>query len=209
VHHRVKNNLHTVICLLESQARYLEEDALRAIESSQNRIYAMSLIHQKLYQSDDIGTIDLDIYLRELASYLSDSFGSPANIRLHLMLEKVKLSLAQAIPLGLIVNEAVTNSFKYAFPNKRSGKITITLDRTDSNIELIIADNGIGMHTVSNGNLPKSLGLDLIRGLTTELEGAVFFEDGNGTRIKVVFPVEPLHGSAATKIFHPVHAQEA
>jgi two-component sensor histidine kinase len=195
VHHRVKNNLHTVMCLLQSQARYLEEDALRAIESSQNRIYAMSLIHQKIYQSDDIKTIDLDIYLRELASYLSDSFGSPSNIRIHLLLEKIKLSLSQAIPLGLIVNEAVTNAFKYAFPNEQPGKITIEVKQIDSNIEFIIADNGIGMHTVSNDNLPKSFGLDLIRGLTSELEGRISFENDNGTKIKVLFPIDLLHGS--------------
>ena len=208
VHHRVKNNLHTVICLLESQARYLEKDALRAIESSQNRIYAMSLIHQKLYQSDNLGTIDLDSYIRELANYLSDSFGSPESIRIHLLLEKVKLNLSQAIPLGLIVNEAVTNAFKYAFPNKRCGKITIELKQINNNIKLIIADNGIGMGCLGNDNLPKSLGLDLMRGLTSELEGSIRFEDDNGTRIKVVFPIMHLSASPDLQLFHPANSQE-
>jgi len=174
-----------VVCLLKSQAGYLKEDALRAIESSQNRIYAMSLIHQKLYQSDDIGTIDLDIYLRELVSYLTDSFGSPANISIRLQLEKIKLSLAQAIPLGLIINEAVTNAFKYAFPDDRSGNITIELKQKGNHIELVIADNGIGMLNLRNDDLPKSFGLHLIQGLTTELEGSIRFENDNGTKMSI------------------------
>jgi two-component sensor histidine kinase len=210
VHHRVKNNLHTVICLLESQARYLEEDALRAIESSQNRIFAMSLIHQKLYQSDDIGTIDIDNYLRELTNYLSDSFGSPANISIQLQLEKVKLNLSQAIPLGLIVNEAITNSFKYAFPNKCAGKITIELKQTDNHIRLIIADNGIGMRLAGNDNLPKSLGLDLMRGLTSELQGRIRIENDKGTRINLFFPMEHLNSSPETDThsFHIVNSHD-
>ncbi len=208
VHHRVKNNLHTVICLLESQARYLEEDALRAIESSQNRIYAMSLIHQKLYQSDDIGTIDLSSYLRELTCYLSDSFGSPANVSIHLGIEEVNLNLSQAIPLGLIINEAVTNAFKYAFPSKHSGKITIELKKTNNNIEVTIADNGIGMRNVNNGSPPKSLGLDLIRGLTLELQGRILFENDNGTRIKFSFPIEHLNSSAESHLFHRVNSND-
>lgn len=206
VHHRVKNNLHTVICLLESQARYLEEDALRAIESSQNRIYAMSLIHQKLYQSDDIGTIDVNNYLKELTAYLSDSFGSPANVSMQLSLEEVRLSLSQAIPLGLIINEAVTNAFKYAFPDRRSGRIMIELKQTAGYIRLLIADSGIGMHPVNNDNLPKSLGLDLMRGLALELQGRVVFENDNGTRIKVIFPIEPLNGLQDTHSFHRVNS---
>ncbi|RFM26260.1 histidine kinase dimerization/phosphoacceptor domain -containing protein [Deminuibacter soli] len=205
VHHRVKNNLHTVICLLESQARYLEEDALRAIESSQNRIYAMSLIHQKLYQSDDIGTIDLKNYLNELTSYLSDSFGSPMHIGMYLQVDEVKLNLSQAIPLGLIINEAVTNAFKYAFPDKRPGKITIDLKQADNHIKLLISDNGIGMRNSSNGSLPKSLGLDLMRGLTMELQGRIFFENDNGTRVKVIFPIEALSVAVDTTDTHVFH----
>lgn len=192
IHHRVKNNLHTVICLLESQAAYLEEDALRAIESSQNRIYAMSLIHQKLYQSDDIKTINMDTYLEEFTRYLSDSFGSPGNIRIYLAVDKIKLAVAQAIPLGLIINEAVTNAFKYAFPNRAHGSITIELMEKDECVTLIIADTGIGMAYGTGDVIPNSLGLDLMRGLTTELNGTIRFENDNGTRITVTFPLENL-----------------
>ena len=190
VHHRVKNNLHTVICLLESQAKFLENDALKAIETSQHRIYAMSLIHQKLYQSENIGDINIGNYLKELTRYLSESFGSPSNIRLQLLVEEVKLYLPQAIPLGLIINEAITNTFKYAFPNKRVGKITLELKQTGETIRVIIADNGIGMRLVDNGSPSMSLGLDLMRGLTEELQGDILFENNEGTKITVSFPIE-------------------
>ncbi len=208
VHHRVKNNLHTVICLLESQARYLEEDALRAIESSQNRIFAMSLIHQKLYQSDDIGAIEVDVYITELTNYLSESFGAPANVVIHLQLEKVMLNLSQAIPLGLIINEALTNALKYAFPNRRNGEITIELRKSGNDIQLLIADNGIGMPRPGKSGLPRSLGLDLIRGLTSELQGSVHFESDMGTRILVYFPVEDIGSALETTLFHGVNSRD-
>jgi len=188
VHHRVKNNLHTVMGLLRSQARFLEKDALKAIEASEHRIYAMSLIHQRLYQSDNIGDIDAPIYLRELTSYLSESFGSPANIRLQLEVDDIRLKLPQAIPLSLIINEAITNAFKYAFPNKRTGKIMLELRRAGECISAIISDDGIGMPAVDIARPSKSLGLSLMRGLTGDLEGDIRFDNDSGTRITVVFP---------------------
>ncbi|WP_431209483.1 sensor histidine kinase [Puia sp. P3] len=188
VHHRVKNNLHTVMGLLRSRARFLEKDALAAIEASEHRIYAMSLIHQRLYQTDNIGDIDSPVYLRELTSYLSESFGSPANIRLQLSIDDIRLKLSQAIPLSLIINEAITNAFKYAFPNKRTGKIMLELRRAGESISAIISDDGIGMPAVDIARPSKSLGLSLMRGLTGDLEGDIRFENDAGTRITVVFP---------------------
>ncbi|WP_431215901.1 sensor histidine kinase [Puia sp. P3] len=121
VHHRVKNNLHSIICLLESQARHLQNDALKAIEISQHRIYAMSLIHQKLYQSSDLKAIDMAAYLSDFTRYLQDSFDNTGQINFSLDVQPVRLDVAQAVPLALIVNEAVTNSIKYAFPAGRKG----------------------------------------------------------------------------------------
>jgi two-component sensor histidine kinase len=199
VHHRVKNNLHTVICLLESQARYLEEDALRAIENSQHRIYAMSLIHQKLYQSDNIGNIDMSVYLKELCSYLADSFGNPNHVKVQLMVENVYLNLSQAIPLGLIINEAITNSFKYAFPDKSRGTIILELKKIDDHIAVVIADNGIGMGPIDQAAASKSLGLELMRGLIADLEGEIHFDTDGGTRITLLFPQEQaLHENKMT-----------
>jgi two-component system, sensor histidine kinase PdtaS len=201
VHHRVKNNLHTVICLLESQEIYLENDALEAIEICQRRIYAMSLIHQKLYQSEDIEMVDMCLYIKEFVQYLADSFGPPANIRIRSAVQPANLGISQAIPLGLILNEAVTNAFKYAFPNNKSGEIFIGLKQAGKNMELLIADNGIGIqHQVEEGEPPNSLGIELMRGLTRDLKGNITFDTGTGTSIAVIFEVDSLDGARRMEI---------
>jgi two-component sensor histidine kinase len=193
VHHRVKNNLHTVICLLESQAVYLENDALKAIENSQHRIYAMSLIHQKLYQSDDIKTIDMSVYIPELVQSLEDGFGTVNQIRFNLKIDQINLDISHAIPLGLIINEAVTNSLKYAFPHNREGEISISMIDNGKQIKLELADNGIGMQPVNPAAEPESLGLQLIKGLSEDIDAAVSFDNDNGTRITIVFKPDALN----------------
>ena len=192
VHHRVKNNLHTVISLLESQAEHLENDALEAIESSQHRIYAMSLIHQKIYQSDDIKTIDMANYLPEFIRYLMDSFGRPANIRIRLDLAAIRFGVSQAIPVALIINEAVTNAIKYAFPEGRPGEIVIGLHAVGEQIELSVADNGIGMDPALLHAELNTLGIELIKGLSMEIEGRIAIETDKGTRITVLFDAEAV-----------------
>jgi two-component system, sensor histidine kinase PdtaS len=195
VHHRVKNNLHTVICLLKSQAMYLEDDALKAIEVSRHRIYAMSLIHQKIYQSEDIRTVDMDNYLPEFIRYLRDSFGDPNNIRFQLNIGPVRLNVAQAIPIALIVNEAVTNAIKYAFPDRRSGTITILLQQLEGNMKLTVSDNGVGMDEVLLDIELNSLGIQLMKGLAREINGAIAFDIDRGTRISLIFSADPLSES--------------
>ncbi|AYL95367.1 sensor histidine kinase [Mucilaginibacter celer] len=198
VHHRVKNNLHTVICLLESQAVYLENDALKAIENSQHRIYAMSLIHQKLYQSEDIKTIDMGIYLPEFIGYLKDSFGTGSQILFELNIEPIKLGVSYAVPLSLIINEAVTNALKYAFPDNRAGKITVYMYRTGLIIRLIIADNGVGISPAKIESPSNSLGLKLLRGLTEDIQGTIGITNDNGTRILIEFEIDTVMNSLAS-----------
>jgi len=201
VHHRVKNNLHTVICLLESQELYLEDDALEAIEICQRRIYAMSLIHQKLYQSEDIEMVDMSLYIKEFVQYLADSFGTPSNISIRSIVEPTTLGIAQAIPSGLILNEAVTNAFKYAFPDNKPGEIFIGLAKTGKNMELIIEDNGVGIqHLAEETEPPRSLGIELMKGLSNDLKGNISFDTGAGTRISVIFPLDSLDGAGITEI---------
>jgi len=193
VHHRVKNNLHTVICLLESQARYLENDALKAIENSQHRIYAMSLIHQKLYQSDDIKTIDMVEYIPELVNALEEGFDTSDRIKFNLKVDPVNLNISHAIPLGLIINEAVTNSIKYAFPNNRKGEIFISMRNDSGRIKLELADNGIGMPQIDRETEPESLGLRLMKGLSEDIDADISFEVDNGTRIILTFGYDALN----------------
>jgi two-component sensor histidine kinase len=196
VHHRVKNNLYTVICLLESQATYLENDALLAVQNSGHRIYAMSLIHQKLYQTEDIGVIDMKSYITEFAYYLKDSFGSPSNIRIGLEIEPLSVAVAHAIPLGLIINESVTNAFKYAFPGGRDGLISVRLFRTGRKIVLTIADDGKGFDYKPDDSGRNSFGMGLMEGLTREIRGTFSLDSTKGTTITVSFEMDMLDTAA-------------
>jgi two-component sensor histidine kinase len=190
VHHRVKNNLHTVFCLLESQTQYLQGDALTAVESSQRRIYAMSLLHQRLYQSKDIQIIDMTVYLPELLTYLKDSFGSPDHIIFSKSIAAVKLSVSQAIPLALIINEAATNAIKYAFPKDRPGTLSVSLDQENLLVTLVIEDNGVGIPKDTDFKNLNSMGLELMRGLSSDLQGDIRFIMEKGTKVVVTFTLE-------------------
>ena len=186
IHHRVKNNLHTVMSLLESQSAYLENDALEAVRNSQHRIFAMSLIHQKLYQTDDVKTINMAQYIPELINYLSDSFDTRSNIQFNLNIENIEFGVSEAVPLGLIINEAITNSLKYAFKNVPVGQISISLQETGPEIyELTMQDNGIGLPDDFELKNVKSLGIKLIKGLTGQLEADLRIENNKGTKITI------------------------
>lgn len=192
IHHRVKNNLQTVISLLNSQSAYLENDmALSAIKNSQHRIHSMSLIHQKLYNSENISTINMPNYIKELVEYLRDSFSLGQRIRFELKIDPLELDVAQAVPLGLILNESITNSIKYAFPEDRTGMIYVTLEATSENKYLLtIADNGIGFDANIDAKKINSFGLSLIKGLSDDLEATFSMENKNGTIFKIEFSKE-------------------
>lgn len=196
IHHRVKNNLQTVISLLNSQSAYLDNDmALSAIKNSQHRIHSMSLIHQKLYNSENISTINMPNYIKELVEYLRESFSLGQRIRFEVKIDPLELDVAHAVPLGLILNEAITNSIKYAFPEDRTGMIFITLEtKAENQYILTIADNGIGFDANLNNKKVNSFGMSLIKGLTDDLEGKLTMENNNGTILKIEFSQEfPLN----------------
>jgi len=186
IHHRVKNNLHTIVSLLESQSAYLGDDALTAVRDSQHRVYAMSLIHQKLYLSEDVTTVNMDIYVKELVSYLQESFDISQRVRFIVDTNNISLDAGTAIPLGLILNEAITNAIKYAFPD-RTGLITVNLGRTRDLFELTIHDDGIGLPPDFDMAKSKTLGMRLMKGLTKELSGTFGFKAGSGTTVSVMF----------------------
>ncbi|MCG2615748.1 ATP-binding protein [Terrimonas sp. NA20] len=196
VHHRVKNNLHTIICLLESQATFLQNDALKAIENSQHRVYAMSLIHQKLYQTDNLQSIAMHQYLPEFICYLKDSFDLSQGIVFELNIDPVELEPSKAIPVALILNEAVTNSIKYAFPGSRKGKIRISLRLNQEEVELVVSDNGIGIPNDIKERKLNSLGVELIKGLSEDLNGKIEFENADGTKITLTFRFDSPEGPA-------------
>lgn len=189
IHHRVKNNLQIVISLLNSQSAYLNnEDALNAIRNSQHRMYAMSLIHQKLYQSDNLATIDMQWYICELAGYMQASFDTGQQIRFAIDTTPLQLDVAQAVPLGLILNEAISNAIKYAFPDKRKGLINISLQPLyDGHFQLSITDNGVGLPANFNVHESQSLGMSLMRGLADQVDGTLTIIARDGLSIHITF----------------------
>jgi two-component system, sensor histidine kinase PdtaS len=199
IHHRVKNNFHIVASLLEIQSSYLKnKEALSAIKESQHRIHSMSIIHQKLYQSETLSTIHMPEYIYELVEYLRESFAIRENIGFSLQIEKIELNHASAITLGLILNEAITNAIKYAFTEKDGGQISISLKHIfDSQLLLSIADNGGGLPTDFKTKIGASMGMELLQGLTDDLGGTFQIETNEGTHIKVIFNYIPI---AAEKV---------
>ncbi|MEO8415745.1 MAG: sensor histidine kinase [Ginsengibacter sp.] len=189
VHHRVKNNLQTVVSLLELQSENLKDEALSAIHESQNRIYAMSLIHQKLYQTDKIASINMQPYLRELSNHLQSFYNPERKINFDMQVAPIELDVSQAIPVGLIVNEAVTNSIKYAFNQSVSfPEVSIILvQNKKQDLKLIIADNGTGLPFSFNTNDTSGLGFKLMKALAEDIEGKLTIELKEGTVIKVIF----------------------
>jgi two-component sensor histidine kinase len=189
IHHRVKNNLHMIVGLLASQSEFLKnEEAVQAINISQNRIQAMSLIHQKLYQSENLSIIDMPSYLFELTEYLKDSFEIRKTIRFVLDIDSFNLPLSHSIPIGLIFNEAVTNAIKYAFPNGEKGIINISLKTSDNQkYTLIIQDNGIGLPADFDPYNNPSLGVKLMHGLSADIDGKFLITNADGTKITLEF----------------------
>ena len=201
VHHRVKNNLQVVMSLLNSQAACLQDDnALSAIRESQQRVYAISLIHQNLYKSDNIARIEMPAYVREVVEYLIDSFEAGDHVRYRAAVVPVGIDLAVAVPLGLIINEAVTNSLKYAFPGGRPGLIAVTLAAADDeHFLLTVTDNGVGVAQDFDFSGCRTLGMILMKGLSRQLKGTFEVERTNGLTIRVLFANSTSTHSYATQ----------
>ncbi|MBS0030753.1 tetratricopeptide repeat-containing sensor histidine kinase [Chitinophaga hostae] len=190
IHHRVKNNLQIIISLLNTQSQYLDNaDAIAAIKNSQHRMYAMSLIHQRLYHTDNLGAINMDWYIRELTGFMQESFDSGPRISFSINSDVMLLDVVQAVPLGLMLNEAVSNAIKYAFPGNRKGAVTITCKKDEAQYcSLIIADNGIGLPDNFVPEESRSLGMSLMKGLAEQLEGSFNIKSGPaGVSIQVLF----------------------
>ena len=189
IHHRVKNNLQIVISLLNTQSAYLHnEDALDAIRKSQQRMYAISLIHQKLYQSDNLAEIDMKWYIKELVDYMKDCYGTGHRILFVLKSDNIRLDVAQAVPLGLILNEGITNAIKHAFPEDHKGMVEISFNHIlDNNCKLRIKDNGIGLPLEFEAEARDSLGMNLINGLTEQLNGEIHMWNDDGLILEIIF----------------------
>ena len=190
MHHRVKNNLYLISSLLESQSAYLHDDALYEIQKSQHRVEAISLIHQKLFLNGQLADVEMSTYLWEIVSSLRDSLVTNEDLVFRLDLDPIQMDVSKAVPLGLIVNEAVTNAVKHAFPHNRAGKIDIALKQgLPGEYNLCIKDNGVGLPADYDAGQSKSLGISLIEGLSRALQAGlrIHSDPGAGTTIEVVF----------------------
>lgn len=192
IHHRVKNNLAVITGLLELQAyNTSSEEATDVLKVSQMRVNSIALIHEKLYQNEDLSEISFDRYLEQLTDVIVSSLkSSQTDVEINIDAAPIKLTVNQAIPCGLILNEIITNAHKHAFPDQSQGTIDISLTQQGKNITLKIADDGIGIPDKTSLDNPTSLGLKLIRTLTKQLKGTANFSNGTGTRFTLQFELE-------------------
>ena len=192
IHHRVKNNLQTIYSLLSLQSRYIkDEQALEVFKSGQERIRAMALIHEKLYQPGDLSNIDFREYINNLVKFLFDSYHlNPGQVQLKMQIEDVFFSIGSAIPLGLTINELVSNSLKHAFPDNRKGELRVDLGKSkdkEYDYTLIIGDNGIGYPGDLDFRTSDTLGMVLVNLLVKQLHGVIDLERKGGTTFTIKF----------------------
>lgn len=195
VHHRVKNNLQVISSLLNLQSSHAEDPRVREILSeSQNRVRAMALTHQLLYERKDFSRMDLGDYLDRLSQLLRGAHrGSPGrtDLRFEHAATPVYLDLERAIPCGLLVNELVTNAFKHAFPPPHQGEITIALTADGDQVTLTVRDDGVGLPSDFDLSSVKSLGLQLVPLLVEQLQGSLQIEPDAGAHYRITFPAAP------------------
>jgi two-component sensor histidine kinase len=193
IHHRVKNNLQIVSSLLNLQSRTLENESARlAIRDGQNRVKSMALIHQNLYRSDSLTSMDVREYVSKLSENLYHSYNiSPGQIKLSNEVESFQMDVEILVPLGLILNELVSNSLKHAFPDGRTGEVKVALYKKDNNYHMEVSDNGIGMDQEANAEKKQdSFGLRMIHAFCDKLKANLSFINQEGTRVELSIPVK-------------------
>jgi two-component sensor histidine kinase len=197
IHHRVKNNLQVISSLLHVQSKYVKDpETLKMFQESRHRVRSMALVHERLYQTEDLSRVDLREYVRSLTSYLIRSYGAASNlIKLHVDVADVSLGIDMSIPCGLILNELVSNSLKHAFPGGRTGQIWIEFRQTpDGWFTLTVRDDGIGIPAGWDLRNSESLGLQLVKTLVDQLEGTISLDIDRGTEFKISFAGTDLNG---------------
>ncbi|MBI4986155.1 MAG: PAS domain S-box protein [Rhodocyclales bacterium] len=197
IHHRVKNNLQVISSLINLQANNTDDPRLREVlNESLNRVKAMALTHQLLYERKDYSSIDLGEYLGRLTQLLLSAYrlkGGSVELELVLPADKVQLDMERSIPCGLVVNELVTNSFKHGFPDGRNGRITVELKAaTADEIVLRVSDDGVGLPPDFNIDNARSLGLQLVPLLVDQLLGTLAIGRAPGAHFSVRFPRNPV-----------------
>jgi len=190
IHHRIKNNMQVISSLLWLQASSDGDEHIKnALNECLGRVQTMAFVHETLYGSDSLAVIDFKAYISKLANQIFRSYGtSNDRVKLEVDAENMKLGIEKATPLGLIANELVTNSLKYAFPESRSGEIVIRIRSVEQDItEFVFSDNGVGIPEGLDWRNTKSLGLRLVIILANQLDGTVSLDRRKGTHFTVRF----------------------
>jgi PAS domain S-box-containing protein len=192
VHHRVKNNMQVITSLLRLQSKIIrDEQVLSVFQDSQNRVKSMALIHETLYQSDDLSRINFAEYLKKLVAHVSRSYRTrPEAVKINIQVDDVSLPIDTAVPCGLIINELASNSLKYAFPADTQGEVNITFGRTEAHYVLRVSDTGVGLPDDFDPEKGKSLGMKLVRMLTAQMRGELEYRNSVGTTFEIKFPEE-------------------
>lgn len=191
IHHRVKNNLQVICSLLHLQTQASPDEKITEImQDSQNRVKSMALVHENLYRSQDLSKISLKNYVQELTNNLLRSYRSKVSqIQINVAIASIYLDIDTAIPCGLIINELVSNSLKYAFPNQDNGEIKVEVTyNPEKSISLIIADNGLGLPPEVNVEQTQTLGLKMVKALTRQISGTLTVNRDAGTSFNIHFP---------------------
>jgi two-component sensor histidine kinase len=193
IHHRVKNNLQIVASMLSLQAGYATDPkTLIGFQESEERIRSMALIHEMLYQSESMATVDMADYVRTLAGTLMRSYSVNGKVALDCRIEEITVSIDTAVSLGLILNELVTNALKYAFPNGRSGKLVVSLGMQEGQIVLRVQDDGVGLGSGFQLANASTLGLRLVWMFSTQLRSEISLQSEPGnTAFEIKFKEPP------------------
>jgi len=198
IHHRVKNNLTVISSLLNLQSKYIKDkDDLMMFKESQSRAKSMALIHQRLYDASDLKRIDFGDYMQSLANDIFITYvHDPGGVDLKIDVEDIRLDINTSIPLGLILNELITNSMKYAFPltkesimqeKFKKGNIHVRLYKHDDGYTMSVEDDGVGLPDNFSFEKSNSLGLQLIKTLTEQIDGRIYFSNNNGALFRIDF----------------------
>lgn len=189
IHHRVKNNMQVMSSLLSLQSRTARNpEVQKLLEDNQNRIQSMALLHEILYQSEDLAVVDFSKYVRRIVEHLFLSYGVDHQIRLHAELDAVCLELDDALPCALLISEIISNSLKHGFPELREGEVRILLrNEAAGGVSLVLADNGVGLPEQMDWPTSRSLGLRLVRALAEQLHARLEIRRHGGTEVRLAF----------------------
>ncbi len=193
IHHRVKNNMNIISSLLKLQSNNVEDDRTKSIlKDSQNRIFAMSAIHETIHGSEKLSEINLKSYISKITtSVFQSSLIDPKKVKLNTDIGEIPISINQASPIGLIINELISNSLKYAFSDERKGEINVSMKKQKKELELTVMDDGVGMPKDLDWKNSSTLGLKLVRTLVeNQLDGSIDMQNKNGTKFTIKFNIE-------------------